>query len=356
MALAAPAMAHGKQKSDPIVLEDQGSFMIGGTVITAENGDTFHGDHAYVQYQIPQNPRKYPLVMWHGGGQFSKTWESTPDGRDGYQNIFSRRGFSTYIFDQPRRGRAGRGTVGTTINVTPSESGLWGLFRLGTWVPPGSPTFFPNVQFPRDAASLDQYYRQQTPNTGPGDNNLASDVAAQLFDKIGPAVLVSHSASGATSWPTAIKSSNVKAIICYETSFYVFPENEVPAPIPTAFFPVTGTPVPLADFEKLTKIPILLVFGDNIPTTPSTIPGLDLWRGTIIMAQNFVDALNRHGGDAQLLHLPGIGVRGNTHFAFSDLNNIKIADLLSKYLNSKGLDRYPGKHDDKHGPKHWPHW
>ena len=89
----------------PFVLQTQGRFAFGGTVVTGDNGDTFHGDHGYVQYQIPQDARQYPLVMWHGGGQFSKTWETTPDGRDGYQNIFLRRGFSTYIIDQPGRGR-----------------------------------------------------------------------------------------------------------------------------------------------------------------------------------------------------------------------------------------------------------
>src|SRR5436190_13557980 len=105
----------------PIMLADQGSFAVGGAVLTnpgtfdpvnpTEAGQTVHGDHAYVQYQIPVNARRLPLVMWHGGGQFSKTWETTPDGREGYQNIFLRRGFSTYIMDQPRSGRASRTLV-----------------------------------------------------------------------------------------------------------------------------------------------------------------------------------------------------------------------------------------------------
>ena len=43
--------------------------------------------------------------MWHGFGQFSKTWETTADGREGYQNLFLRRQFATYLIDQPRRGR-----------------------------------------------------------------------------------------------------------------------------------------------------------------------------------------------------------------------------------------------------------
>ena len=50
-------------------------------------------------------------------------------------------------------------------------------------------------------------------------------------------------------------------------------------------------------------------------------------------------AVNKHGGDAKLVHLPEIGVRGNTHFPFSDLNNVEIADLMSQFLHEKGLDR-----------------
>ena len=38
------------------------------------------------------------------------------------------------------------------------------------------------------------------------------------------------------------------------------------------------------------------------------------------------------------VHLPGIGIRGNTHFPFSDLNNLEIADLMSRFLSDKGLD------------------
>jgi hypothetical protein len=148
----------------PITLETQSSFAVGGTYATDEHGDSLAVDHAYVQYQVPVGARKYPLVMWHGGGQFSKTWESTPDGRDGFQNIFLRRGYTTYIFDQPRRGRGGRAAASTVIAqaVPFTESSynnalLYNVFRLGAWAPPQQPMFFPNVQFPRDPDSLDQY-------------------------------------------------------------------------------------------------------------------------------------------------------------------------------------------------------
>jgi hypothetical protein len=346
---SAPAQG-AKEKSKPFVVAEQGSFMAGGTVLTnpgtfdpivlAPDGQTVRGDHAYVQYQIPPDARKLPLVLWHGGGQFSKTWETTPDGREGYQTIFLRRGFAVYNLDQPRRGRAGRGTVGTNIVPVPGpgatgEQGIFVRFRIGIW-----PDYFPGVQFSRDATALDQWWRQQTPDTGPGGNTVVSDGVVAVFAKIGPAVMVTHSASGLPGWLTQIKSPNVKGIVSYEPVGWVFPAGELPAPIATAGGPITGTPVPLADFEKLTQVPIQLIYGDNIPSTPNVYPGLDIWRGRLAMAQAFVDAVNRHGGDAELLHLPDIGVTGNTHFPMSDLNNVKVADLMSEYLRRKGLDRH----------------
>src|SRR5689334_25092835 len=78
-------------KSAPLVIEEQGSFAVGGTVITnpgtfdpykpTTDGTTLHGDHAYVFYQVPVHARRFPLVFLHGAGQFSKTWETTPDSR-----------------------------------------------------------------------------------------------------------------------------------------------------------------------------------------------------------------------------------------------------------------------------------
>ena len=60
------------------------------------------------------------------------------------------------------------------------------------------------------------------------------------------------------------------------------------------------------------------------------------------------DALNRHGGDASVLHLPDVGLHGNTHFSFADRNNLQVADLLSQWLHQKGLDRRGrGQKDDK---------
>lgn len=100
----------------------------------------------------PVAARKYPLVFAHGVGQFSKTWETTPDGREGFQNIFLRRGFSTYLVDQPRRGNAGRGTEPAAITPAFDEETWFNRFRVGIW-----PDYFEGVQFSRDPGALDQF-------------------------------------------------------------------------------------------------------------------------------------------------------------------------------------------------------
>ena len=73
---------------------------------------------------------------------------------------------------------------------------------------------------------------------------------------------------------------------------------------------------------------------------PTAIPGQDNWRVRLAMARLWRDAVNRRGGDVTLVHLPERGLRGNTHFPFSDLNNLQVADLLSEFLKEKGLDRW----------------
>lgn len=332
------------KKTGPLLIQQQGSFAVGGTVLTNAGtfdpykptpaGQTFHGDHAYVFYQIPVKARKYPLVMWHGFGQFSKTWETTPDGREGFQNIFLRRHFGVYILDQPRRGDAGRSTVEANIAPVPDEQQWFDVFRLGVW-----PNYFEGVQFARDSNTLNQYFRSMTPNIGPIDINVTTDAASQLFNKIGPAVLVTHSHSGGMGWLTAIKNQNVKAIVSYEPgSGFLFPEGEVPTPIESANGALSAIGVPLKDFLQLTKIPIIIFYGDNIPDNPSANPGVDGWRARLTMARLWRDAVNQRGGDVTVVHLPEIGIKGNTHFPFSDLNNIEIADLMSKFLKEKRLD------------------
>lgn len=329
----------------PLLIQEQGSFAVGGTVVSSPgvfdpilrttDGQTLHGDHAYVFYQIPVKSKKLPLIFWHGFGQFSKTWETTPDGREGFQNIFLRRKFSVYLLDQPRRGNAGKSTVDGTVAAIPDEQTWFSTFRVGVW-----PDYFPGVQFATDHETLNQYFRSMTPNIGPINIGVNVKAVNELFARTGPGILVTHSHSGGQGWLTAIQQSNIRAIISFEPgSGFVFPEGSVPTPIENSAAPLQAEAVSKNDFLKLTKIPIIIYYGDNIPFTPDRNPGLDGWRARLQMAKKWRDAVNAAGGDVIVIHLPEIGIKGNTHFPFSDLNNIEIANLVSAWLKEKKLDK-----------------
>lgn len=316
-------------------IAEQGSFAVGGTVLTDQQGRKFHGDHAYVFYQKPAGARKYPLVFAHGVGQFSKTWETTPDGREGFQNIFLRRGFSVYLADQPRRGNAGRSAVPAEIVPAFDEETWFNRFRLGIW-----PNFFDGVQFSRDPAALEQYFRQMTPNIGPADFEVYSDAYAALFDKIGPAVFVTHSQGGPVGWFALRKTKNIRAVVSYEPGGQMpFPEGMLPEE--GKYVTLSGThegiEVPMDVFMEYTKIPILVYYGDNLPETDER-PELYEWTRRLHLMRKWAALINAHGGDATVVHLPEIGLRGNTHFPFSDLNNAEVAEHLAKWLHEKNLD------------------
>lgn len=342
----------------PIVLETQGSFAIGGTAVKHDGtysdqhflepqGQKAYGDHAYVFYQIPVQAKKYPIVFQHGGAQSKRTWETTPDGREGFQNIFLRKGYSVYLLDQPRIGEAGLSTVPDNganpyaSNPMYADKALYQLCRVGTF-DGDQPVPFKNTAFPKDAASYDQFQRTWTPYEGQLDDDVSADALAKLFDKIGPAVLVTHSMGGTVGWRTPFRTDNVKAIVAFEPggSPFLFPEGEVPQAEIPVYAPVAAQAkaVPLKDFMKLTKIPIILYYGDNIADKPSKQVGPDKWRSEFDMAKKFVAAVNRHGGHAEIVHLPDIGIKGNTHFLMSDLNNQQIADLMANWLHKQGLD------------------
>ena len=340
-------------KTSPIMIEKQGSFAVGGTVVTApgifdpikygafslgnqnSEGQTLHGDHAFVVYQKPVNARKLPLVFWHGYGQSMRTWQTTADGREGFQDIFLRRRFHVYNLDQPRRGNAGRSTKPMIISASPDDQLWFGIFRIGIGT-----EFYPNVQFSKDPQALDQFFRQMTPDTGPIDLTVNTNAVSELFNKIGDGILVTHSHSGGMGWLTALKSQNIKAIVSFEPgSNFVFPDGEVPQPISYVGGILRAVGVPLAEFNRLTKIPVIIYYGDYIPTQPVENPAQEQWRAALIMAKKWKEVVNAHGGDVTLVHLPEMGIKGNTHFPMSDLNNVQIADMMSKWLKEKGLDK-----------------
>lgn len=320
----------------------QGQFAVGGTTVQhpgaydnsqfiswseqVEAGQSYRADHAFVSFQVPKNAQPYPLVYVHGYGQSGMCWQTTPDGRAGFATLMLQRGWSSYVVDLPGRGRASRTTATTTMKPTADEMFWFDVWRMGQW-----PEWNEGVQFPQDSESMSNFFRQMVPDLSDHKQDVPSLKA--LAKRIGGHILVTHSAGGLTGWLTAIAADGaVKAIASYEPGAFVFPEGEVPAPIPSRTGGAKGTAVSQDDFMKLTRIPIVLYYGDYIVNEASKLLGDENWRARFQMARHFVDAINRHGGKAELVELPKLGIKGNTHFLMQERNNAQLADLLNDWL------------------------
>ncbi|MEX6689904.1 alpha/beta fold hydrolase [Danxiaibacter flavus] len=330
-----------QNNSGNLVIKEQGAFSAGGTVITSEGtfdplkpwnvpqgGQTRHGDHADVFYQIPVNAKHNAMVFLHGYGQSRRSWQTTADGREGFADMFLRRGYGVYLVDQPGRGEAGQTTKAIQIAATPDDQTWFTQFRIGQY-----PEFYDGIQFPKDSLSLNSFFRMMTPNTGNVDEATIVNALSAVFEKSGDGILFTHSAGGSPGWKTAIKNDHVKAIIAIEPGGFTFPQGEVPEGNRG------GPGVPLEEFMKLTKIPIIVYYGDNIPKEETNAASLNFWRNVLATARQWAKVVNAHGGDATIVYLPEAGIKGNTHFIMSDLNNKEIADLITKWLKEKGLDK-----------------
>ncbi len=346
-ALAQRAPSRGMARQAPLTIAEQGARPFGGTILGDPATGSLHCDHGYVEWQIPVNPRRLAMLMVHASG--TKTWETTFDGREGFRNVFLRQGYPVYLTDLPRTGRAGQGCKPTSYVPTPDNDQVWFTrWRLGLWLPGDmAPRFYPGVQFPvNDPDALNQFFRIQYPEFDePENEQVETDALATLLSEIGSSILLTHSSTGIRGWMTATKSPHVAAIVSYEPGQYIFPEGEMPARIPQANgqSAAPGAAVPMADFMKLTKIPIQIIWGDFIPSQPDPanvgpLGTLEGRRINVVRSQLMADAINRHGGRAEVIKLPDIGIRGNTHFPMQDLNSDRIAALLSDFLKRHNLD------------------
>lgn len=325
-AVAAQSRKEQPQKEAPIVLARQGAFEAGGKVISGEKG-TLSCDHGYVEYQIPVKAREVALFLWHSSS--TMVWQKRWDGGEGYQSIFLRRDYPVYMWDGPRVGRGNWSCESITYTPEPGrDQQNFVAWRLGTKYP----EWFAGVQFPTgDAKAWEQATRARYDEFDTVKNaQLETDAAAVAIDQIGPSVLLTNSAGGWRALLTALKtkSDNIKAIVAYENPGFVFPEGQGPQLEPGPFGPVY---VPMSEFKKLTRFPIQFVWGDNIDKSP-------FWTKSLDLCKQFIALVNANGGKAEILLLPSVGLKGNTHIPFADLNNVAVADQLSAFLHRNKLD------------------
>jgi pimeloyl-ACP methyl ester carboxylesterase len=314
---------------EPLALAKQGSFFINeqniATAFPDGEGTQAPGHISvkgmYVQYQIPhaRTPGRYPVIMVHGFGHTGKTYEETPDGRMGWAEYFVRRGISVYVVDHSGRGRSGFDPTPTNRAMREKNPALipsfaeftneyvWTSFRFG----PTPFTPYANTRFP--IVARDQYFAQIVPNTetsyAEAGNNTVGALAA-LVDRIGPAVLMVHSQSGAYGIAAAIaRPDSVKAVVSVEPRSCAVSDENVKA--------------------VFTRVRLLTVFGDFFGTN------VDDWPGRMTECVETVTRIKAAQGIADNIHLPDRGIRGNSHMLMMDTNNLQVADLILAWLTDK---------------------
>ena len=326
------------QGDGPLVIADQGIFSAGGITVTSEGtfnpedhweetgaGQTSHVDHANVLYQIPEDETGLPMVFLHGYGQSRMGWMTTPDGREGWSDMFLRMGHSVFLIDEPRRGEAGATSVSGDISTKTLDQRWYTQFRIGRWENGKS---VPNEgsQFPNDDESVDQFFRQMTPDTGMTsdmgadfDNETVARAVAATIDEVyemtgKDSILVTHSQGGGPGWTAAQYTDHIAAIVAIE-----------PGGAPAA---------DSDDYNALLEknIPITMYFGDYIDNGDPAIQATAAWQGMRQTCYDFEEAYTAAGGNCSVIDLPEEGITGNDHFMFQDLNNDVIAEHVENWI------------------------
>jgi pimeloyl-ACP methyl ester carboxylesterase len=315
-----------------IALRDMGSFHVGGreAVISGRpvkevlftpggvpakvdpNG-TYLVESMYVQYFLPSQRRgEVPLLMWHGGGLTGVSYETTPDGREGWLNWFVKKGWDVYNSDAVERGRAGWAMYPDIFKTEPlflPKSDPYERFRIGNGA--GSyrnKTVYPGSQFPVEG--YDNFMRQVVPRwTSTDEATIAAYTA--LVDKVCPCVILFHSQAGQFGFKVAqARPDKIKALIAVEPAG-------------------AGDPQQAA---RLKDIPTLFVYGDNIEQDAR-------WPAIRRNGVSFGEAMTKAGGRVEVVDLPKAGFRGNSHMLMMDRNNLEVAAHIQAWLEKQELYR-----------------
>jgi hypothetical protein len=343
----AQALKDVKTPDKPLVLKAQGSFFVGGETVeqtAGELGDLGPGGHItvnqmYVHYMVPQGgDGNVPVVMVHGATLTGKSWETTPDGRMGWDEYFVRKGHPVYVPDQVGRGRSGfNAAVVNDVRAgskPPSElpiwlrfsdEGVWPNFRFGSTA--GQP--FPDSQFPVTAVA--QLSKQGVPDMFRGTTSTSTIKAlSELAADLNGAVVMGHSQSGVFPLQaTLLNPKAMKGLVLVE-----------PGSCPATY---TGD-----EIKALATVPILVVFGDH-RDNPTGLPALPTWQARYEICQALIGRITSAGGQAEMLALPDRGIRGNSHMIMQDKNNLQIADLILKWIDDHARKRSGRRSEDNSG-------
>ena len=314
---------------DALNIVEMGAFHVGGREIAVENmpvrdidvnarsgrairidpNGTYHAGQMYCQYFVPENVRgKCPLQFWHGGGMTGATWETTPDGRQGWLDFFLRKGWRSFLCDAVERGRSGWTPLHAPFRqeepVLAAKHYAFERYRIGLDYAAGQA--FPGGQFPLE--SFDAFMMQFVPRwTGTTDATV--DAYIELLRKTGPSAIVAHS-QGATLAFTVMEAvpELVTALVAVEP--YATGSSDM--------------------IDRVRRIPVLFVLGDFMEQHPA-------WAESKAVALRHAETLCDRGGNATVLDLPALGISGNSHMLMMEKNNRDIAALVQNWLEKNSL-------------------
>jgi pimeloyl-ACP methyl ester carboxylesterase len=359
----------------------EGYVFAGGKYSTDKDAKIMSGQ-IYAEFQIPAHQRHpYPVVFIHGGAQTGTNFTGTPDGREGWAQFFLREGYAVYVVDQAGRGRSAylNGLYGpqTTPSLDFVQQRFTAIENYNHWPQAHLHTQWPGNGAPGDPI-FDQFFASQVQAmvSFPLQQELSSDGILALLEKIGPAIVLTHSQSGAIGWPVAdARPDRVKAVIAVEPSgppFYSVeniagpewfrdaPEQQRPWGLsagPLTYSPPAANPSDLAiirqdqpddpnvsrcwmqkpparQLPNLQKVPILVVTSEA-----SYHRAYD---------HCTVKYLEQAGVHVTWIKLADAGIHGNGHMMMLEKNNMEIAAVMSRWIEktlSSAANSKSGKRD-----------
>jgi len=357
----------------PLDLAEWSYFWVGVDRADLANGAVVNGKQMYVESWIPaQVKHPYPIVLVHGGGGQGLDWMGTPDGRPGWATYLAQEGYRVYIVDRPGHGRSPFHPL--THSAFPPTAGP--LENISGRFTPPNPTAnskpLPFQHFHNQwvgegtvgSKDLDQFVASQggayvqiaAPPTAPGAPNPAQtqmtvlahqawrERGAMLLDKIGPAIIMTHSAGGPFGWLVAeIRPNLVKGIIAVEGGGQSFTGANVwgMSTIPVAYDPpvkdvselkLVDVPSPeegvapyklqaepARKLKNLQGIPIVIVTSEGSFASPGNPGGVAYFK--------------QAGCQAEELRLTKLGIHGNGHMMMVERNNRQVLQPILDWMS-----------------------
>jgi pimeloyl-ACP methyl ester carboxylesterase len=344
---------------DQSAVAQRGYFYVGGKY-TGEPGKEIMQGQIYVEVLAPKDVRQpYPLVLIHGAAQTATNWMGTPDGRKGWAEYFVEQGYVVYMIDQSMRGRSAwhPGDGATRMFTAPNEEFQFtAIETAGTW-----PQAKKHTQWPGDGPNkgrkgdpiFDAFYATQVETVVSNEETQQrnQDAGAALLDKIGPAIVLTHSQSGPFGWLIAdARPALVKAIVAIEPSGPPFEATIIGtgksrawgvADIPMRYDPPIKDASELAiERESEPQAPDLFVcWMQKAPARQ--LVNLKGIPAVIIAAEASYHQVYDHctakyldqaGMKTEYIRLQDRGIFGNGHMVMLEKNNLQIAGLIDQWL------------------------